>query len=252
MKKRFLPDLTAVIRAASNEDPALIVYAINSQLEPVVDRALSSGAEVEREVLLWILMEITLNAVNARIGAGLVETTGYVREKLLEVFGVNILYPDSSADSKDSSVPEATVVAGRLGMDIPRFVKLSLSGKFSALGVITSPGWVTIDTEVSGSPSGFSILVRSEDPIVDEDHEAILWRYRDPVAARREILEKRKPWGDDEGIFRMPSFTGGGGVGLLACITHAGEAGMNLEYVPEEEGERLACFRVSYPVDPEG
>jgi hypothetical protein len=251
METGFIPDLAAVIDAAVNEDPALIVYAINSQLGPIVDLTLSSGAEVDREELLWILMEITLNAVNAKVGSSLAEVAGYSREKLLEVFQVNILYPDSTVESKDYSGPDAEAVSSVLGMSIPRFVKLSLSDKLLTLGVTASPGWITIDVSLSEDYPAFSILVRSEDPISDEDHEEIIRRFREPDLVKREVLERRKPWEDEQGVFRMPSFTGGGGVGLLECIRLAAEAGIVLEYIPGRSNRRSALFRVSFPGNPE-
>ena len=237
------------MEAADNSDPSRIVESLNEILEPAVEAAGKGLPTDIRGALQWILMEITLNALNCRIGNGLRGLTGRGRGELLEVIGVNVLYPDGSADLADYSGPGAVELAGRLGMGIPEFVRLALKEKYAVLGTSTAPGWVTLQT-VSYGGGGFSVKVVSDDPVCDEDHREILRRFVDPVRTREEVLRERSGWEDGDGIFRMPSFTGGGGMGLLACIRKASERGMRLEYDPlEENGTRFARFRVTRPAD---
>jgi hypothetical protein len=241
----FRPELVRAVEAADNSDPSRVVAALNVILGPAVEAAGGGLSPESRETLLWILMEITLNAINSRVGKGLSETTGMGRGELLDIIGVNVLYPDGSADRADYSGPGAVELAGKLDMGIPEFVRLSLEEKLAVLGTGTSPGWVTLET-VSYGGGRFSVTVLSDDPVSDDDHREILRRFVDPVPARQEVQEENRHWEDGEGIFRMPSFTGGGGMGLLECIRQASECGMRLEYDPlEQGGARFPRFRIS-------
>jgi hypothetical protein len=224
-----------------------MVHSLNETLAPVVDEVGADLPAGHRETLLWMLMEITLNALNSRLGSALRALSGLSGGRLLDVLGVNVLYPDESVTEMDYSGPEAKRLAGLLGMDLEEFVRLPLRGKFDALGVPLSPGWVTLETRTREQGS-YAVAIRSLCPLHEEDHREVLKRFEDPDGAREEVLERRKPWGDDQGVYRMPSFTGGGGMGLLECIRMAGECGMELEYEPEgDTNRRFARFRISYP-----
>jgi hypothetical protein len=151
-------------------------------------------------------------------------------------------------DSVDFSGPRVDAVESVLGMTIPEFVSSPLRLKFDAIGIGLSPGWVTVATEINAELPRFEVTVSSDDPVSGEDDREIRSRFDDPSGMRKAVLEKRKPWEDEDGIFRMPSFTGGGGMGLLECIRLSNEHGLKLEYVPlEHEKGLLPCFRLSCP-----
>jgi len=244
IRKRFVPEIREIVEVASNEDPALFVYAVHDQLAPVVKMAASTGSSVDLEKLRRILMELVSNAINARLGNKLTKLTGFTRDELLDVFGVNILYPDDTVDSMDYSNPDARALETALGMPIPLFVRLSLKGKFTALGVDPEDNWVYLDVLFDDSGS-FRILVGSFDHVCEEDLREILRRFEKLETTKSEIRRERASYEDDMGIFRMPSFTGGGGFGLVWCIEVARNEGLYFTCLSEHGADRKPVFSVS-------
>jgi len=244
IRKRFVPVIHEIVGAASNEDPALFVYAVNDQLDPVVGIAGSTGSSVDLEKLRRILMELVSNAINARLGNRLMKLTGFTREKLLGVFGVNILYPDDAVDRMDYSNPDARSLEIALGMPIPLFVKLSLKERFTALGVDPEDNWVYLDV-LCGDSGSFRILVGSSDQVCEEDLREILRRFEKLETTKSEIRVERAAYEDDMGIFRMPSFTGGGGFGLVWCIEVARNEGLHITCPSEHGTDQKRAFSVS-------
>ncbi len=243
-RKRFLPEIHEITEAASNEDPALFVYAVHDQLDPVVALVGSTGSSVDLEKLRRILMELVSNAVNARLGSRLMKLTGFTRERLLGVFGVNILYPDDSVDRMDYSNPDARALETALGMPIPLFVRLPLKEKFTALEVDPEDNWVYLDVLCNDSGS-FRVLVGSFDHVCEEDLREILRRFEKLETTKSEILVERAAYEDEMGIFRMPSFTGGGGFGLVWCIEVARNENLYLTCLFEHGADRKPVFSVS-------
>jgi len=232
------------VEAASNEDPALFVYAVNDQLDPVVEMAGSTGSSVDAEKLCRILMELVSNAINAKLGNRLMKLTGFTRDRLLGVFGVNILYPDDTVDGMDYSNSDARALEAALGMPIPLFVRLSLKEKFTALGVNPEDNWVYLDV-FCGNPGSFRVLVGSSDQVSEEDLREILRRFEKLETTKSEIRVERASYEDDMGIFRMPSFTGGGGFGLVWCIEVARNEDLYLTFLSEHGTDRKPVFSVS-------
>jgi hypothetical protein len=232
------------VEAASNEDPALFVYAVNDQLDPLVALIGSADSSVDLEKLRRILMELVSNAVNARLGNRLMKLTGFTRERLLGVFGVNILYPDDTVGRMDYSNPDARALETALGMTIPLFVRLTLKEKFTALGVDPEDNWVYLDVLCEDSGS-FWVLVGSSDQVCEGDLREILRRFERLETTKSEIRAERAAYEDERGIFRMPSFTGGGGFGLIWCIEVARNEGLNLACLSEHGTDRKPVFSVS-------
>ena len=115
---------------------------------------------------------------------------------------------------------------------------------FRALGLAGREDWVSVAVGFPGN-EGFEVFVESAAPLAAEDEAEILRRFADFERTVREIREARKKYEDAEGVFHMPSFTGGGGYGLLACIAAAREAGLFLDYVPRQGPPRTADFRLA-------
>jgi len=65
--------------------------------------------------------------------------------------------------------------------------------------------------------------------------------FSDPTRSRKEVLQLRRAHTDREGMYHIPSFSGGGGLGLLECIRLARENALELDWnPPSDEREGLS------------
>lgn len=247
MEKTFALDLRALVGAGSSGDPERLFRAIEAELEPVVEHLHRNNPPVDLDRLTWILIELVTNSLTAPLGKILAAKTGLPRQELLDAFGTNVLWPHPSPDRIGRTASSA--VRQRLGSSVgcsaDQFVRLPLREKFRILGIALDEGWLRVIFR-SGEPKGdFEMLVESDYGPSDDDHREILRRFDEYDSERAKIVELRKNHADPEGTYHIPSFTGGGGAGLLMCIRTANELGLDFEYLADEAKLGRTVFRIA-------
>ncbi len=244
----FCPDLTTVFNHST--DPEDFTYAIIDELDPVMkflNRHLSISDD---DGVKWILMELTANAVTAPVSYLLGRKTGLTREEMLSAFGTSALWPDfSTRNSSRSSQDSVIRIEKVLGVSIPEWLSMNLIDRINRLGLECRSNWVCITASISTADKRFEIVVQSGYPHLRGDIEEIQCRFESPDEISSRIREERTAFEDEEGIYHMPSFTGGGGMGLLACIRLAEEKNLYLDYIVQNgEGSGIRFRLGNHPI----
>lgn len=239
------PDIRAILDRTLNEDPATFVYAVNDQLAPVAHIIEETGIEFDGEGLIWVLMELVSNAVNARLGNRLMEFTDLGRNDLLEGIGLNIIYPLEGSSVGVACREIGDLLTNAMGVTFQVFIGMPLLDKFEVLGIDPDDGWITLIVRIPDSESVFSVTVESDDRVCDDDHAEISRRFNDMDKVTAEIDRLRLSHTCEDGSYRIPTFTGGGGYGLIASIRTCSRLGFTLEYLPTALPDRRARFRVA-------
>ncbi len=213
----FTPDLKTVFNHSTG--PEAFTYAIIDELDPVMEFLNRHLSISDSDSVKWILLELTANAVAAPVCYLLGRKTGLTREEMLSVMETSALWPDlGKRNFSGSSQDSVSRMEKMLGISIPQWLSMKLKDRISLVGLSTENSWVSISLNISTADKLFEIIVQSEYPILDGDVEEIRCRFESPDEISSRVREERTAFEDEEGIYHMPSFTGGGGMGLLACI----------------------------------
>ncbi|MCK4806717.1 MAG: hypothetical protein KAT09_03675, partial [Candidatus Aegiribacteria sp.] len=217
LRQNFYPDLNIVFNHGT--EPEAFTFAIIDELDPVMEflnRHLSTSVD---DCVKWILMELTANAITAPVCYLLGTKTGLTREEMLSAIGTSALWPDYSLrNSSSSSQDSVTRLEDFLGVSIPQWLSMNLRDRFGRLGLTSNSNWVSIAAHISITDKRYEIVVKSEYPLRRGDIEEIRCRFESPDETSSRIQKERALFEDKDGIYHMPSFTGGGGMGLLACV----------------------------------
>lgn len=225
----FYPNLTNTFNNASG--PEAFYYSIVDEIDPVMEFLNEHLSISDDETVKGILLELTSNAVTAPIGYTLGRETGLTRDEMLCAIGTSVLWPDlSSRISPVSSQDSVLRMQGVLGVSIPQWLSMNLIDRVSLAGLTFESRWVSITAQISITDERFEIVIQSEYPLLSGDIEEIHCRFETPEEISSRVREERTAFEDEEGIYHMPSFTGGGGMGLLACIRLAEEKNLCLDY----------------------
>jgi hypothetical protein len=244
------PGIQTVLRSTEGLEPDTFVEAIHRELDPVIEFLSTGEPEADLEQVRWMLMELTANAILARLGRVLVERTGFSRNALLGALGVNPVWgpEDPEAHEFDEADPVLRSIEEVVGCSIREYLRLPLAEKFETLGTHEHPGWVRLRVSFREETGDFEIFVESDGAPLPEDAEEITRRFTDFECVLAEVKAQAKAYRDAQGRVFRPSFTGGGGMGLLACIRTCKVLGLHLDFLPEEGGERRTVFRLaSFP-----
>ncbi|MHC5037491.1 MAG: hypothetical protein ACYTHM_09275 [Planctomycetota bacterium] len=239
--------IAPLVDAGSTGDPEALFRAIERQVEPAV-RILDTGASrPDPEKVKWILIEVVTNALTAPVGATLMERTGLSRNALLEAFGSSVLWPHPSAEHQEpaGTKPDRERIASVVGMSVADFMSLPLSGKFRLLGIPSDRSWIRVEVRAGPGKGNFEIFVDSDRSASADDEAEIRKRFEDPGGQKEKIASVREDYVDAEGIYHLPSFTGGGGTGLLACMKTVAEQGLFFDYLSEAAPEGKTRFRLA-------
>jgi hypothetical protein len=251
-EKRLALDLQTLVEAGSTGDPERLFRAVENELEPVVDHLRRHNPPPDLDKLRWILIELVSNSLTAPLGKALGERTGLTRRQLLDAFGTSVLWPHPSGNRIARTEPSG--VRGQLeaavGSSVGEFLKLPLCEKLKVLGISLSEEWLRVVVRVGEARSDFEILVQSDHGPSDDDHREILKRFEDYAGERNKVIELRKTHEDGNGICPIPSFTGGGGAGLIVCIQAAKDLGLHFDYLFDEAKAGRTIFRVAtWPIE---
>ena len=248
LTRDFYPDLNAVFNNSSG--PEAFTYAIIDELHPVMEFLNGHLSISYDEGVKWILMELTANAVTAPIGYILGRETGLTRDKMLSAIGTSALWPDLSTRNISGSSQESVIrIEQVLGISIPEWLSMELKDRINLLGLTPESNWVQIRADIDVQQDYFSLSVVSAFPPLKEDIEAIRCRFETPDEITYRIRKERTAFEDEEGIYHMPSFTGGGGMGLLACIRLAEKRNLYLDYFSKDSEESGLRFRIgNHPI----
>jgi hypothetical protein len=198
------------------------------------------------ESVKWILLELTANAITAPVCYLLGTKTGFTREEMLSVIGTSVIWPDTGkCNSSGASRKLVIRMEEVLGVSIPQWLSMNLKDRISRLGLESRSSWVSITASIGTEDANFEIVVQSDYPPLRGDIEEILCRFESPDETSSRIQKERVPFEDKEGIYHMPSFTGGGGMGLLACIRLAEKKNLYLDYFSQDGEESRIRFRIS-------
>lgn len=229
LKKEFCPDLMTVFNDSSG--PEAFTYAIIDELDPVMEFLNAHLSISDDDTVKWILMELTANAIAAPACYLLGTETGLSREEMLSVIGTSVVWPGTcKCISSEASQESVIRLEEELGVTIPQWLSMNLKDRIGRLGLETRSNWVSITACINTIDKRFEIVVQSEYPPLRGDIEEIRCRFESPDETTSRIREERAAFEDEEGIYHMPSFTGGGGMGLLACIRLAEEKNLYLDY----------------------
>ncbi len=243
LKQVFCPDLMTIFDNSSG--PEAFTYAIINELEPVMEFLNGHLSISDDESVKWILMELTANAVTAPICYTLGRETGLTRDEMLSAIGTSALWPDLSTRNLSGSSQESVVCIEQvLGISIPEWLSIHLKDRISLLGLTPERNWVQIKVDIDTQQNCFSLSVVSAFPPLKQDVEAIRCRFETPDETTNRIREERTAFEDKDGIYHMPSFTGGGGMGLLACIRLAEKNNLYLDYCVRDNEESGVRFRL--------
>ncbi len=239
-------DLSNVLQDAWNPHPDEVVRAINEELNPAISFLESRAGGRKIDAVRWILMELATNAVNALFSHALIERTGASREELLSVFKANPLWGDACLKRLESHPvnPMGARVEQALGMRLSEFLRLSQAGKFRQAGVFDFPHGITVACRIPGDGS-FEVDVASPVPPSPGDLREVAARFERYEETKALVIERRAGTRDQDGMYWLPSFTGGGGMGLLACIAKAAESGLSFRFMAEEAAAGKTVFRLS-------
>lgn len=225
----FNPNLTNTFNNASG--PAAFYYSIVDEIDPVMKFLNEHLSISDDETVKGILLELTSNAVTAPIGYTLGRETGLTRDEMFSAIGTSVLWPDLSMRNSSRSSPESLIrIEQLLGISIPEWLSMQLKDRINLLGLTPMSNWVQITANIDVQQNCYSLSVVSAFPALKGDIEAIRYRFESTDEASRWIGKERKSFEDEDGIYHMPSFTGGGGMGLIWCIRLAEEKNLCLDY----------------------
>ena len=211
----------------------------------------ASDADIpEPETLTWMLMELTSNAVSSALGSVLGRLTGLSRARMLNVFGTSVIWP-GEADIWHPSAPEEDIlkVEEALGMKSCEWLGLPALDKFESLGLLPGDGWVAVRAAIDRERGSFAVSVVSEHPPLYGDLTTIRQLFSDPDRTRNEVIGLRKTHTDSGGMHHIPSFSGGGGLGLLECMRIAAENDLVLDWKPPEAERGPIVFMLGRNLD---
>jgi len=176
-------------------------------------------------------MELTGNAISAPIGYRLGEGTHLPRRELLSAIGTSAVWPDINLRKQcESSMSGVIRIEKLLGCSIDHWLSMILKDRICYLGLDPITNWVSVTVLINSANTEFMITVQSKYPPLEGDIQEILQRFKSPLELCTRVREERSSFEDKEGIYHMPTFTGGGGMGLLECMRIAAEKGLNLSY----------------------
>jgi hypothetical protein len=241
-------NLTNVLSPTWNPHPEEVFRAISSELRPVPTfLAANHVAQECATTIHWICIELVTNAVNALFSHALIAKTGMSRNALLTVFAANPLWGEVALNHVKAQ-PSGTlmqVVEQRLSMPLEPFLTLPQKQKFASVGVFEAPHQIVVRCDVVSSTQHVVCDVRSPLPPTDEDLHEILARFHEPDATARTIQRQRAHRQDADGCYWLPSLTGGGGMGLLACLRKAHAADLSLTFLKQGVAKGETVFRLS-------
>jgi hypothetical protein len=239
--KTFYPEINKVFRCASGPEP--FTKALLRELEPVMQFLSSSMPLTGESTIKWILMELASNAVSASTGYLLGKMTGLSRNEMLQAIGTSVVWPDLTRRNKSAASAESTeLIEEALGLTIPQWLSMGLRERILRLGLSPEKNWVKIVVNCNTEHYHFNIQVRSEYPSLKEDADEVRCRFESAAAISERILKEHKPFEDEDGIYHMPSFTGGGGMGLLECIRLSENSSLYLNYEIQRDPESRINF----------
>ncbi len=248
-EKSFALDLRRLADAGSDGDPERLFRAVGKELEPAVELLRRHTPSIDLHRLTWILIELVSNSLTAPLGKVLAQKTGLTRQELLEAFGTSVLWPHPSLDRIDRTVASALRrrLESAIGCSADEFLDLPLCEKSKMLGIPRDEDWLSVVVRFGQRAGGFEILVQSDYGPSEDDHREILSRFKNYEGEKAKVVELRKKHADENGIYHIPSFTGGGGAGLLMCIRTARELGLQFEYLADESSQGRTIFRIATP-----
>jgi len=190
-------------------------------------------------------MELTSNAIFAAAGYLLGRRTGLSRKDMLEAIGTSTVWPDLSRRKTPlSSFEPVYSIEKAFGLSVPEWLSMSLKARILSLGLSPDKSWVRIKVHCDTECQHFNVQVRSEYPALEADVAEVRCRFESTGTTSERILNERKPFEDEDGIYHMPSFTGGGGMGLLECIRLSAENNLYLKYETRNGPEPLIYFNL--------
>ncbi|MCD4774665.1 MAG: hypothetical protein K8S15_01275 [Candidatus Aegiribacteria sp.] len=246
--QEFYPDLETILNRGSG--PEAFTMAILGELDPIMEFLCSHLPISHEESVKWILMELTANAITAPISYLLGTKTGLTRDEMLSAIGTSAVWPDSGKENSSSASEEFIIRMEKvLGVSISQWLSMNLTARIGQLVKTSGSSWVSITVYISTAYERFEIVVQSEYPPLRGDIEGIRCCFNSSDETSIRIRKERKPFEDKDGIYHMPSFTGGGGMGLLACIRLAEEKELYLDYIVHDDPETGIHFRLgNHPV----
>ncbi len=217
--------------------PESFVLDLEDQLSPFLDRLGGLLPDGAMDALGWVLMELVSNAMLAPLGSALHDRLGLDRDRMLALLGTSAVWPGPRSMRRAGPERLRELFRSRVGMDVDDWLDLPLRERMGALGVETAADHVTVSA--AGGPARLEVRVSSSHPPLPGDLEAARERIGDPAVAET-IARERAPFEDGDGIFHMPSLTGGGGFGLICCSRLCRENGIDLEALLEGDPPRLS------------
>lgn len=240
------PDIQALLVDADGPEPYTL--RLIGQLDPVreeLTRPPSVCSEEDAVEIRWMVMELASNAVASALGHAVGSASGLPRASILDVLGTSAVWPGPEELWRPCGTPVAfRKVSDALGMDPADWLRLPVMEKFMAVGLDIEERWVRITCRFDVRGPEIDIAVSSDFPPMEGDMEEISSRLSDPADSAVRIAETREPFRDEDGMFHMPSFTGGGGMGLVECCRIAGEIGLSLDLVPPSDDEKVVTLRL--------
>jgi hypothetical protein len=239
------PDIAALFAVADGPEPYTL--ALIGQLRPLTEVISDSPAWTAEEAgsIGWIAMELVSNAIASALGSALGAATGLPRKNLLKVFGTSAIWPGPEHLWRpEGSGEEFRAVRSTIGMEPADWLRLSVPERFRSLGIEPDAGWVLVSCRIGPEAGDIELAVSSQKPPLEGDLEEIRGRLADPDACRVRISRIREPHGDGGGMYHMPSFTGGGGMGLVACARTAVDLGLTLDLVPSSGNDMQVTLRL--------
>jgi hypothetical protein len=228
------PDIAALLADADGPEPYTL--ALIEQLRPITEMLTGSSPGWSAEdigTIGWIAMELVSNAIAAALGIALGDATGLPRKDLLEVLGTSAIWPGPENLHRPAGSREAhNAFRLTVGMEPEDWLRLPVAERFRSIGIRPEAGWVTVSCVVNPESGELGLLVSSLKPPLEGDLVEILGRLTDPDSSRVRISAIREPHRDQDGIYHMPSFTGGGGMGLILCGETARGLGLTLDLAP--------------------
>jgi len=240
------PDIPSLLAAGDGPEPYTL--ALLGQLRPLEDWILgSTDAWTPEEAgrVRWIAMELVSNAVASALGSALGAASGLSRAPLLDVLGTSAVWPGPRPLRRPGGSESDRETMGRAIRTNPdAWLDLPLAERFAALGIDPARGWVGLSCLLDPATGSFDLRVTSAMPPLPGDLEEIRCSLRDPDSIRARTAAARGPFLDGDGICHMPSFTGGGGLGLVESARVAAGLGLALDAAPDGDEDGAVTVRL--------
>jgi len=240
------PDIAALLRDADGPEPYTL--ALIGQLRPITEMLTGSCPGWSAEdigTIGWIAMELVSNAIAAAMGSALGDATGLPGKDLLEVLGTSAIWPGPENLHRPAGSLEAhDAFRLTVGMEPEEWLRLPLEERFQSIGIRAETCWVTASCKVNPEPGEIDLMVSSLTPPLEGDLDEIRGRLTDPDSHRARISGIRELHRDAEGMVHMPSFTGGGGMGLILCGETARGLGLTLDLAPSIGDDMQVTLRL--------